>query len=185
VFSKGLSGGALKKAFLQSVIYAHLLHDFQMLSTAGSDFAQRDEDNVIDSRTAVVPDKYDPIYAKCGSEAAVNTLVAHYGGTYSVLSGLSGSKNSDAILDKAHKCVIEGARGDIHVPEKGDDKDVEGPAPGSRLALYQMLARYENIDVNIAKMDADVKTEEDDVIEDAEAVLKRIKAKENEGKGIK
>ena len=40
----------------------------------------------------------------------------------------------------------------IHVPAKDDDKDVEGPAPGSRLALYQMLARYENVEVNLAKM---------------------------------
>jgi hypothetical protein len=48
-----------------------------------------------------------------------------------------------------------------------------------------MLARFENIDVNMAKMASEAKTEEDEVIEDAEAVLKRLKAKENEGKGTK
>jgi hypothetical protein len=183
VFSRKLSGGALKKAYVQSVIYAHLLHDFQMLATAGSDFAKRDADNVIDSKTAVVPDEYDPLYAKCGSGAAVETLVHHYGNVFPVLSDLRGSGQAEQILDRAHRCVIDGARGDIHIPAKDNDKDVEGPAPGSRLALYQMLARFENIDVS-AMMNDDP-TPEDEVIDDAEAVLKRIKAQENEGKGVK
>lgn len=178
VFSKKLKGGALKKAYLRSIIYAHLLHDFQMLATAGSDFAKRDSDNVIDATTAVVPDKYDPLYAKCGSGAAVETLIAHFKGKYPLLSDLSGIKNPEKALDIAHKCVIEGARGDIHVPSRDDDKDVEGPAPGSRLAFYQMLARYESIDVDLAAMGTDKRTAEDDVIDEAEAALKRLKASE-------
>ena len=185
VFSRKLSGTSLKKAFLRSIVYGKLLTDFGMLATAGSDFAQRDENNVIDSKTAVVPDKYDPLYAKCGSAAALDTFITHYKGKYPFLADLPANGNSDAILNTAHKCVIEGAKGDIHVPAKNDDKDVEGPAPGSRLALYQMLARFESLDVNMAKMGSEQKTEEDEVIEDAEAVLKRLKAKENEGKGTK
>jgi hypothetical protein len=185
VFSRGLSGTGLKNAFLRSIVYGQLLTDFGMLATAGSDFAKRTEDNVIDSTTAVVPDKYDPLYARCGSAAALDTFITHYKGKYPFLADLPAAGDSDAILNAAHKCVIEGAAGEIHVPAKGDMKDVEGPAPGSRLALYQMLARFENIDVNMARMASEAKTEEDEVIEDAEAVLKRIKAKENEGKGTK
>jgi len=175
VFSKSLSGPKLKKAFLQSIIYSHLLHDFGMLATAGSDFAKRDEANVIDSRTAVVPDKYDPLYAKCGSAAAVETLIAHFKGTFPVVADLSGIKNPEKALEIAHKCVIEGARGDIHIPPKNDETDVEGPAPGSRLAFYQMLARYENVNVDLAAMSGDKRTEEDDAIDEAEAALKRLK----------
>ncbi|MFO0631211.1 MAG: hypothetical protein U0168_00010 [Nannocystaceae bacterium] len=185
VFSKKLAGTALKKAYVRSIIYGQLLTDFAMLSTAGSDFAVRDADNVIDSKTAVVPDKYDPLYARCGSAAALDTFITHFKGKYPFLADMPANGNADAVLNEAHKCVIDGARGDIHVPAKDDDKDVEGPAPGSRLALYQMLARFENVDVNLANMASEKKTEEDAVIEDAEAVLKRIKAKENEGKGIK
>lgn len=185
VFSKKLGGTGLKKSFLRSVIYGQLLTDFGMLATAGSDFAKRTEDNVIDSTTAVVPDKYDPLYARCGSAAALDTFITHFKGKYPFLADLPAQGDQDAILNAAHKCVIDGAAGEIHVPAKGDMKDVEGPAPGSRLALYQMLARFENIDVNMAKMASEAKTEEDEVIEDAEAVLKRIKAKENEGKGTK
>jgi hypothetical protein len=185
VFSRNLGGTALKKAFLRSIVYGQLLTDFGMLATAGSDFAQRDENNVIDSKTSVVPDKYDPLYARCGSAAALDTFITHYKSKYPFLSDLPAQGDQDSILNAAHKCVIDGAAGDIHVPAKGDMKDTEGPAPGSRLALYQMLARFENIDVNMAKMASEAKTEEDEVIEDAEAVLKRLKAKENEGKGTK
>jgi hypothetical protein len=185
VFSKKLSGAALKRAYVRSIIYGQLLTDFAMLATAGSDFAQRDENNVIDSKTAVVPDKYDPLYARCASGAALDTLVFHYKTKYPFLADLPGSADSNAALEVAHKCVIQGAAGDIHVPAKDDKKDQEGPAPGSRLAIYQMLARFENVEVNLANMASEKKTEEDEVIEDAEAVLKRIKEKENEGKGIK
>jgi hypothetical protein len=185
IFSKSLSGEALKKAYLRSIIYGQLLHDFGMLATAGSDFATRTEDNVIDSRTAVVPDKYDPLYAKCGSAAAVETFITHYRDKFPILNGMGANGDSEAVLGAAHKCVIEGAAGDIHVPAKGDDKDTEGPAPGSRLAIYQMLARFENVDVNMARMANDVTTPEDEEIDEMEAKLRAIREKENEGKGIK
>jgi hypothetical protein len=185
VFSKKLDGAALRKAYLRSIIYGHMLSDFGMLATAGSDFAVRDADNVIDSTTAVVPDKYDPLYARCGSAAAIDTFINHFDKEFAILQGLSSVKNPEAILNTAHECVIEGARGDIHIPAKDDKMDVEGPAPGSRLALYQMLARFENMSADVAAMGQDKRTAEDDVIDEGEAILKKIKDKENEGKGIK
>lgn len=185
VFSKKLSGPALKKAFLRSIIYGHMLSDFQMLATAGSDFAKRDADNVIDSTTSVVPDKYDPLYARCGSGAAIDTFINNYKDEFPILAGLPAAKVPEKILNDAHQCVIDGARGEIHIPAKDDDKDVEGPAPGSRLAIYQMLARFENMDADVAAMGQDKRTAEDDVIDEGEAILQAIKAKENEGKGIK
>jgi hypothetical protein len=185
VFSKKLSGEALRKAYLRSLIYSHLLSDFGMLATAGSDFATRDADNVIDSTTAVVPDKYDPLYARCGSGAAIDTFINHFAKDFPILQGLPTNSNAEAVLNAAHQCVIEGARGDIHVPAKDDDKDVEGPAPGSRLAIYQMLARFENMSADVAAMGQDKRTEEDDTIDEGEAILQKIRAKENEGKGVK
>ncbi len=185
VFSKKLDGPALRKAYLRSIIYGHMLSDFGMLATAGSDFAVRDADNVIDATTAVVPDKYDPLYARCGSAAAIDTFINHYDQEFTILQGLPSVKVPEAILNTAHQCVIEGARGDIHVPAKDDEMDVEGAAPGSRLALYQMLARFENMAADVAAMGQDKRTAEDDVIDEGEAILQRIKAKENEGKGIK
>ena len=177
VFSKKLSGPKLKKAFLQSVVFGHLLHDFGMLATAGSDWAERDADNVIDSRTAIVPDEYDPLYARCGSGAAVDTLIKHYSKEYAVLEGLSGAKDEEAILNVAHKCVIEGSNGKIRLPAKDDDKDVEGPAPGSRLAFFQMLARFEKVDVDLDAMSGDKETAEDKEIAEQEALLKSLSNK--------
>ncbi|MCA9652630.1 MAG: hypothetical protein KC501_22120 [Myxococcales bacterium] len=183
VFSKTLSGNDLRKAFLRSLIYGHMLSDFQMLSTAGSDFAVRDADNVIDSTTAVVPDKYDPLYARCGSGAAIDTFINNYAEKMPILQGLPALSDQDAILGKAHECVIEGARGDVYIPAKDNEQDVEGPAPGSRLALYQMLARFESMD--ISAMTEEERTEEDDTIDEGEAILKRLKEQENAGKGTK
>ncbi|MEM6291144.1 MAG: hypothetical protein AAGA54_07755 [Myxococcota bacterium] len=177
VFSKKLSGAKLKKAFVRSVIYGHLLHDFGMLATAGSDWAKRNADNMIDAKTAMVPDEYDPLYAKCGSGAAVDSLIKHFKNDYKILEGMSGAKDEEAILNAAHKCVIAGADGKVHVPAKGDEKDVEGPAPGSRLALFQMLARYEKLDVDLAAMGNDKPTEEDDTIAEQEALLKSLSNK--------
>jgi hypothetical protein len=184
VFSKNLKPNELRYAFLRSIIYGSLLSDFQMLSTAGSDYAERDEENRIDPQTSVVPDKYDPLYAECGSQAALDTFIVHYEKEYPILQGLKPNNKGEKVLDTAHQCVIEGARGDVYIPAEDDDMDVEGPAPGSRLAFYQMLARFESIDVNLQAM-ANERTEEDDVIEEYEAVLKRIKKEKEAGKGIK
>ncbi len=179
IFSKKLSGSSLKRAFLQSLIYRQLLADFQMLATAGGDFAKKGPDGSIDRESSIVPDKYDPLYAQCGSKAAVDTLINSYKSKYPLVADLKASQSDgEKILKIAHECIIEGARGDIKIPDKEDEFDYEGPAPGSRLALFQMLARFEHIDVNMKGMaDEAPKTEEDKAIEDAEARLKALSNK--------
>ncbi|HEY8376746.1 MAG TPA: hypothetical protein VIK91_09670 [Nannocystis sp.] len=177
VFSKKLAGSELKRAFLHSFLFRQLLTDFQMLSTAGSDFAKRGIDGQIDMGTSIVPDKYDPLYASCGATAALDTMLVSYGSEYELLRGVPAKvKDSEAALKVAHKCVIEGAKGDIKIPAKDDEFDTEGPAPASRLALFQMLARFENIKVNTAVLAGDKRTEEDDAIDEAEKLLKQLKA---------
>jgi len=187
VFSKKLSGAALKKAFATSIVYGSLLHDFFYLSTAGNDWADRTPDGLIDATTAVVPDEYDPLYAKCGSVAAVETFKNHYTSDIPWLGDISGSSDADAILKTAHECVMDGARGKIHINKKPEGKLTfdEIPAPSSRQAIMQMLARFEKIDVSMAAMGSQEETEEDKKIDDLEAKLRAIKEKENAGKGIK
>ena len=187
VFSKKLSGAALKKAYIQSIIYGHLLHDFFYLSAAGNDWAKRTNDGLIDAPTAVVPDEYDPLYARCGSGSAVDTFIAHYGGDFDFLAGLSAVKDEEAIISRGHKCVIAGADGKVFIPKKPDGKMTydDTPAPASRAALFQMLARFEKVDVSMAAMASQEKTAEDENISDLEARLKAIKEKENAGNGIK
>jgi hypothetical protein len=178
VFSSKLKGNALKGAFFYSLIYRQLLSDFQMLATAGGDFAKKLPDGSIDRESSIVPNKYDPLYAHCGGQAALDTLLKYSGSKYALLSGVSPkNRNDEKILKVAHKCVIEGARGDIKIPDKEDEFDVEGPAPGSRLALFQMLARFEDMDTSAMAEEAPP-TEEDKNIDDLEARLKALKAKQ-------
>ncbi|MCA9693167.1 MAG: hypothetical protein R3A51_02520 [Nannocystaceae bacterium] len=180
VFSKKLKGGALKGAFLYSIIFRQLLSDFQMLATAGTDFAKKDEDGQLIRESAIVPDKYDPLYARCGGQAALDTLVVHFASKYPLLQGIKPrTSNEEKILETAHKCVIEGARGDIKIPDKDDEFALEGPAPASRLALFQMLAKFENLDIDLKAMaDEAEETEEDKKIDDATARLKALREKQ-------
>lgn len=179
VFSKKLGGNELKRAFLHSFLFRQLLTDFQMLSTAGTDFAKRDIDGQIDAGTATVPDKYDPLYASCGATAALETMLFSFNSEYPLLAGVpSKVKDSEAALKIAHKCIVEGAKGDIKIPAKDDEFDTEGPAPASRLAIFQMLARFENIKVNTAVLAGDKRTEEDDAIDEGEKLLKQLKAEQ-------
>ncbi|MEZ4451761.1 MAG: hypothetical protein R3B09_20020 [Nannocystaceae bacterium] len=177
VFDKKLSGQNLKRAFLHSLIFRQLLSDYQMLATAGGDWAERNPDNTVVNGTSVVPDEMDPLYARCGAGAALDSLVIGYSGEFPILQGVpTKSKKQEAILSNAHKCVIEGGKPRIRIPAKDDEFDTEGPAPASRLALFQMLARFEKIDVNLAGMsDEAPRTEEDEAIDDAEALLKQLK----------
>ncbi|MEE9382307.1 MAG: hypothetical protein V3V08_02710 [Nannocystaceae bacterium] len=161
VFSKRMSGKALKRAYLQSHIYRHIFSDFQLLATAGSDFPDK-----------VVPDKYDPEYARCASGAALDTFIVHYRAKYPLISDLSPKvRDETKVLDIAHKCIIKAcAAGGIKIPDPKDELDVEGPAPGSRLGVFQMLARFERIDYNTAAMRQEPKKSQ--AILDAEAFLK-------------
>jgi len=177
VFSAKLAGNELKRAFLHSMLFRQLLTDYQMLATAGGDFATRNENGQPDANSSIVPDKYDPLYASCGATAALDTMLVGYGTTFPLLAGLSSRvKDSNKALTIAHKCILEGAKGDIHVPRKDDEFDTEGPAPGSRLAIYQMLARFEKFDVDTAALSGDKRTAEDDVLDEQEKRLKELKA---------
>ena len=183
VFSPKLAGNDLKRAFLHSMLFRQLLTDYQMLATAGGDFAKRNENGQPDANSSIVPDKYDPLYASCGATAALDTMLVGYGTTFPLLAGLpSRVKDSSKALTIAHKCILEGAKGDIHIPPKDDEFDTEGPAPGSRLAIYQMLARFEKFDVDTAALSGDKRTAEDDVIDEQEKRLKELKAQAAENK---
>jgi hypothetical protein len=160
VFSKKLNDRDLKWAYLRSHIYRHIFADFATLSAAGGDFKE-----------GIVPDKYDPAYAKCGSEAAMDAMVASYKDKYPVLGGLKPSlDNEEKIMERVVKCIIAECSPEIKNPDPDDEKDVEGPAPGSRLAFFQMLARFQNIDVDLNEMRKDPPKSQD--ILDAEAFLK-------------
>lgn len=177
VFSPKLSGDSLKRAFIHSMLFRQLLTDYQMLATAGGDFAKKGEGGGVDPNTSIVPDKYDPLYARCGATAALDTMLVGYGGTFKLLAGMSSKmKDSDKALTVAHKCVTTGAKADIRIPDKDDEFDTEGPAPASRLAIYQMLARFEKFDVDTAAMAGDKRMAEDDVIDEQEKLLKQLKA---------
>lgn len=177
VFSPKLSGGELKRAFLHSMLFRQLLTDYQMLATAGGDFAVKGPDGGVDPNTSIVPDKYDPLYARCGATAALDTMIVGYGSTFKMLGGLTAKvKDTEKALGVAHKCIIEGAKGDIRIPPKDDEFDTEGPAPASRLALFQMLARFEKFDVDLAALSGDKRTVEDDAIDEQEKLLKKLKA---------
>ena len=160
VFSKKLAGNKLKQAYLRSHIYRHIFTDFQTLSASGGDFKE-----------GIVPDKYDPAYAKCGSEAAIDAFITSYKGKFSVLEGTSASLDKeDKIMERAVECIVRECSPEIKNPDPDDEKDKEGPAPGSRLAFFQMLARFQSIDVDMSKM-REEKPKSQEVL-DAEAFLK-------------
>ncbi len=158
VFPKKAKESQRKRAYLKSHIYRHMFNDYQMLATAGTDF-----------EGGIVPDKYDGEYARCGSEAAVDALVAGYKGKFELLGGLKESiKSGDKRLKNAHKCIIDRCSPDIANPDEDDPRNVEGPAPSSRLAFFQMMARFEN-EISTSAMR---KTrEKSDAVKDAEAFL--------------
>ena len=167
IFPKNLSGAKLKYAYLQSQIYRHLFSDFQLLATAGGDF-----------EGGIVPDKYDEVYAYCGSQAALDSFILGFKDKYPILQGLNPSeKNPDKLLNRAHDCVISRASPDIKVVDPNDEMDVEGSAPGSRLGLFQMLARFESSEVDLDAMKKEAPKSQD--VLDAEAFLKANKNSQN------
>jgi hypothetical protein len=158
VFPNKAKDSQRKRAYLKSHIYRHMFNDYQMLATAGTDF-----------EGGTVPDKYDEEYARCGSEAAIDALVAGYKGKFPLIGGMKESLTSgDKRLKKAHKCIIDRCSPDIANPDEDDPRNVEGPAPSSRLAFFQMMARFEN-EISTSAMR---KTrEKSDAVKDAEAFL--------------
>lgn len=171
VFPGSSSARALRRAFVHSLLHRQLMTDWMMLATAGSDFARRDANGIIDSETAVVPDRYDALYAACGSAAALDVLLRHH--RKRALSGMKpGSTNDKKILERAHRCVIDGAGGELV-----GSTAAEGPAPATRMALFQMLVRFEKLEQKRRPRSAD-----DEAIEEAEALLREIKAREDAGR---
>ncbi len=167
IFPKKSTDAKLKYAYLRSQVYRHIFSDFQLLATAGGDF-----------EGGIVPDKYDEVYAYCGSEAAVDSFIIGFKSKYDLLAGVEPhEKNEDKILKKAHDCVIERATPDIKIADPDDEMDVEGSAPGSRLGLYQMLARFENAELDLEKMKKEAPKSQE--VLDAEAFLKANKNKQN------
>ena len=167
IFPQKLSGAKLKYAYLRSHIYRHLFSDFQLLATAGGDFEGK-----------IVPDQHDEAYAHCGSQAALDSFIVGFKSKHGILSDLSPSaKDEGKILDIAHDCVIRRASPDIKVVDPDNEMDMEGSAPGSRLGLFQMLARFENVDVNMDNMKKDPPKSQ--AVLDAEAFLKANKNKQN------
>ncbi len=160
VFSKKLKGDALKKAYLRSHVYRSLFTDYELLAGSGRDF-----------EGGTVPDKYDQEYAYCGSGAAIEALIAGKADDYKWLEGLAVKEaNSDELLNQAHDCIVERCKPDIMDPPKDDPINTEGPAPGSRNGFFGMLARYEELDIDMNAMRK--KEEKSDAVKDAEALLK-------------
>ncbi|PRQ08601.1 hypothetical protein [Enhygromyxa salina] len=158
VFDKKLRGDALREAYLRSLIYRQVFSDFATLSAAGGDF-----------ETGQVPDENDPDYAYCASRMALDGAINDFADTQPLLAGLNSTeKNEDKLVSAAVDCVLERIPKGINRGVEGDD--ARPPAMYTRTALFQMLARFTKVDVNLDNMKKDV--EKPAEVEDAEAFLK-------------
>jgi hypothetical protein len=166
VFDKKLRGDALREAYLRSLIYRQVFSDFATLSAAGGDF----EDGQ-------VPDEHDADYAFCASRMALDGAINDFGDK-PILAGLKSTQtNEDLLVSTAVECVLARIPTGINRGVEGDE--ARPPAMYTRTALFQMLARFTNVDVNLEGMKADVqKTEE---VVDAEAFLDDYNKKKKEG----
>lgn len=158
VFDKKLRGDDLREAYLRSLIYRQVFSDFATLSAAGGDF-----------ESGQVPDEHDADYAYCASRMALDGALNDFGEDKPILAGLEPSEtNEEKLVSKAVECVL--ARIPTGINRGTDGDEARPPAMYTRTALFQMLARFTKVDVNLDAMKADVqKTAE---VEDAEAFLK-------------
>jgi hypothetical protein len=158
VFSKKLPPADLKEAYLRSLIYKQVFTDFATLSAAGGDF-----------ETGEVPDEHDPDYAYCASQMAYDGMVKDFGEEKPLLAGLTPSEpNEDKLVTRAVECILARIPTGINRGVEGDE--ARPPAMATRNAMFQMLARFTKVDVNLDNMKKDIeKTQE---VEDAEAFLK-------------
>jgi hypothetical protein len=158
VFSAKLRGNELKEAYLRSQIYRQVFSDFGTLSAAGNDF-----------EGGQVPDKHDPDYAYCASRMALDGLLKDYAADRPLLDGLKPKiANEDKLLSVAVDCLL------ARIP-KGINRGFEGdvarpPAPYSRSAFFQMLARFTKPTVDLENMKKDVQKSQE--VLDAAALLK-------------
>lgn len=167
VFDKKLRGDALREAYLRSLIYRQVFSDFATLSAAGGDF-----------EGGQVPDENDPDYAYCASRMALDGAINDYAAEKPILAGLKATEtNEDKLVSKAVDCLLERIPSGINRGVEGDE--ARPPAMYTRTAMFQMLARFTKVDVNLDNMKADVqKTAE---VEDAEAFLKDYNKKKRGG----
>jgi hypothetical protein len=169
VFSKKLAGNDLKEAYLRSLIYRQVFTDFATLSAAGGDF-----------ETGEVPDEHDPDYAYCASQMAYDGMVKDFGEEKPLLQGLTPSEpNEERLITRAHECIL--ARIPTGINRGVPDDVARPPAPATRNALFQMLARFTKVDVNLDNMKKDI--EKSAEVEDAEAFLKGYDKKRKEEMG--
>jgi hypothetical protein len=167
VFDKKLRGDELREAYLRSLIYRQVFSDFATLSAAGGDF-----------ESGQVPDEHDPDYAFCASRMALDGAINDFGEEKDILKGLKSTQtNEDQLVSTAVECVLARIPTGINRGVEGDE--ARPPAMYTRTALFQMLARFTKVDVNLDNMKADVqKTEE---VVDAEAFLDDYNKKKKEG----
>lgn len=158
VFSPKLKGKDLREAYLHSLIYRQVFSDFATLSAAGGDFEE-----------GQVPDKHDPDYAYCASRMALDGMLNDYGEDKDILDGIKPSEtNEDQLITIAVDCVL--ARIPKGINRGAEDDPTRPPAPATRNAFFQMLARFTKVDVDLEGMKADVKKSQE--VLDAEALLK-------------
>ncbi len=169
VFAKNLAGDKLKEAYIRSLLYRQVFTDFATLSAAGGDF-----------EGGQVPDEHDPDYAYCAMNMAFDGMVKDFGEEKPLLAGLKASEpNEDKLVSRAVECILERIPTGIN---RGVEDDVaRPPAPATRNAFFQMLARFTKVDVNLENMKKDVVKSEE--VEDAEAFLKDYDKKRREEMG--
>jgi len=158
VFAEKLRGNDLKEAYLRSQIYRQMFSDFATLSAAGGDFEGGE-----------IPDAHDPDYAYCASRMALDGLLKDYGKDKPILDGLKPKvSDEDKLVTVAVDCLL------ARIP-KGINRGVKDdlarpPAPYSRTAFFQMLARFTKATVDLDNMKKDVQKSQE--VLDAEALLK-------------
>jgi hypothetical protein len=167
VFDEKLRGDALREAYLRSLLYRQVFSDFATLSAAGGDF-----------ESGQVPDEHDADYAFCASRMALDGAINDFAESKPILAGLKSTQtNEDLIVSTAVECVLARIPTGINRGTEGDE--ARPPAMYTRTALFQMLARFTKVDVNLDNMKADVqKTQE---VVDAEAFLDEYNKKKKEG----
>lgn len=163
VFDKKLRGDDLREAYLRSLVYRQMFSDFATLSAAGGDF-----------EGGQVPDENDADYAYCASRMALDGAINDFADEQPLLAGLNSTeKNEDKLVTVAVDCVLERIPKGIN---RGTvDDEARPPAMYTRTALFQMLARFTKVDVNLDNMKKDV--EKSAEVEDAEAFLKNYDKK--------
>lgn len=160
IFDSKMKGNALKEAYLRSLIYRQVFTDFATLSAAGGDFKSQE-----------IPNEYDPDYAYCASRMALDGMINDFGDEKPLLEGLEAQiTDEEKLVTEAVECIL------VRLPMKSGlnrgvpDDEARPPAPATRNAFFQMLARFTKVDVNLENMKKD--TQKSQEVLDAEAFLK-------------